>query len=305
MSERVVLKPVRVSSRLPDAPRKKKKKNNLWKGILVVLFSTALTTFAIHASDNFKSGNALIAGVGNSGGVNARCPEEMAYVPSGEGGYCIDKFEISAGETCQRKEPANEFETQANLTEIKCMPVSKKGNQPWVNVPLHQALAICAKAGKRLPTNREWYRASLGTSDTVNPDDPTSCVLGRIGQSHAEQTGTHSGCVSSYGVYDMVGNVWEWVDGQVEDGKYKNRYLPDDGYVDEVDIDGVPSRTATSSNLAFGEDYLYIDHSGLRGMIRGGFWSLEEKAGIYDINATIATSFLGNAIGFRCAKDAQ
>ena len=229
----------------------------------------------------------------------------MAYVTTAEGGYCIDMFEVSAGDTCQRIDPLNEFETQANLTDTKCLPTSKKGNHPWVNVPLHEALAICAKVGKRLPTNKEWYRAALGTPDAVNPDDSTTCSLGRTGQSHSDTTGTRASCVSSYGVYDMVGNVWEWVDGQVEDGKYGVRYLPSDGYVDEVDVEGVPSRTATSSNVAFGEDYFFIDHSGLRGMIRGGFWSLKEKAGIFSINATVQTSFVGDAVGFRCAKDAQ
>lgn len=308
MNERVVLKPVRVSSRQPATPppRKKKKKNNLWKGILVVLFSTGLTTLAIHASDSFKNPSTLIAGVGKAeNGVKAHCPPDMAYITTAEGGYCIDMYEVSAGETCQRADPSNEFETKANLTDPKCFPVSKKGSHPWVNVPLHEALAVCAKVGKRLPTNKEWYRAALGTPDSVSPDDATLCALGRTGQTRSDLTGNRSRCVSSYGAYDMVGNVWEWVDGQVEDGKYGSRFLPDDGYVDEVDVEGVPSRTATSSNPAFGEDYFFIDHSGIRGMIRGGFWSLKEKSGIFNINATVQTSFVGDAVGFRCAKDSQ
>lgn len=271
----------------------------------VVLFSTLLTTLAIHASDSFKNPGTLLAGVGGTGTPPAHCPSEMAYVPSADGGYCIDKYEVSAGPTCQRAEPSNEFETQADLSDIACLPVSKKGNHPWVNVPLHQALAICAKAGKRLPTNKEWYRASLGTPDVVTPDDQGTCALGRTGQSRSDFAGAHDRCISSYGVYDMVGNVWEWVDGEVDDGKYGSRYLPSEGYVDEVDIDGVPSKTATTSNEAFGADYLFIDRSGIRGIIRGGFWSLKEKAGIFGINATIPTTFVGDAVGFRCAKDAS
>jgi formylglycine-generating enzyme required for sulfatase activity len=307
MSQRVVLKPVRVSSRQPDAPRRKKKHNNLWKGILVVLLSTGLTTLAIKASDSFENPSALIAGVAGSkqAQVDTHCPPEMAYVSTAEGGYCIDKYEVSAGDTCARTDPANEFETQADLTDPKCLPVSQVGNPPWVNVPLHHAIAICAKVGKRLPTNKEWYRSAIGTPDNVQSDDPSACALGKTGQTHSEPTGVRSACVSSFGVYDMVGNVWEWVDGQVEDGKYGSRFLPNDGYVDEVDVDGVPTKTATTSDLAFGEDYLFVDHSGVRGMIRGGFWSLKEKAGIFDINATIPTSFVGDAVGFRCAKDAS
>lgn len=309
MNERVVLRPIKVSSRppsvqLPPPQKKKKKKSRLWKGLLVVLFSTGLTTLAIYASDNFRNPDSLIAGVGGAGKNAEHCPPEMAYIPT-DGGYCIDKYEVSTGESCQRRDPANEFETKINLTDTQCMPASQKGSRPWVNVPLHEALAVCAKAGKRLPTNKEWYRASLGTPDIVAPEDQTACALGKTGQSQSDAGGTHSRCVSSYGVYDMVGNVWEWVDGQIENGRYGQRELPGEGYVDEVDVDGVASKVATSSNQVFGEDYLYIDRSGIRGMIRGGFWSLKEKAGIFNINATIPTSFVGNAVGFRCAKDAK
>ncbi len=271
-----------------------------------MLFSTGLTTLAINASDSFKNPSSLLAGVGGTESkVKAHCPSDMAYITTADSGFCIDKYEVSAGETCQYSDPKNGFDTNADLTDPKCFPVVKKGNRPWVNVPLHQALAVCAKVGKRLPTNKEWYRASLGTPDVVSPDGASACVIGRTGQSRSEPTGSRDQCVSSYGVTDMVGNVWEWVDGQVEDGKYGSRYLSSEGYVDEVDVDGVPTKTATTSNLAFGEDYLFIDHAGIKGMIRGGFWSLKEKAGIFAINATIPTSFVGDAVGFRCAKDSQ
>lgn len=308
-NQRVVLRPVRVSSHAslqePHRPRRKKKGGKLWKGILVVLFSTGLTTLAIHASDSFKNPGDMLASVGGAKTPIAHCPPEMAYVSSSGSGYCIDRYEVSAGDKCQRATPGNQFETQANLSDPLCLPTSKLGNHPWVNVPLHEALALCAKVGKRLPTNKEWYRAALGTPDVVNPTDASACALGKTGQSDADTTGAHASCESSYGAYDMVGNVWEWVDGEVEDGKLGTRELPSEGYVDEADVEGVPTRTATSSNLAFGEDYFFLDKSGVRGIIRGGFWSLKEKAGIFTVNATIQTSFVGNAVGFRCAKDSQ
>ena len=299
---RVVLKPTRVLP--PERRRKKNKPHNILKGALVVIIASVLTTLAIHASDSFRNpGSVLSAGVGWSG-VREHCPSDMAYITNAGGGYCIDRYEESADAKCQRPKPANQFDTEINITDVACLPLSVKGNTPWVNVALHEALAICAKAGKRLPSNKEWYRAALGTPDRVDGSD-TSCALGHIGQTQADMTGAHTSCISSYGVFDMVGNVWEWVDGEVDNGVYGNHELPSEGYVSEVDVDGVPTKIATSSDPAFGEDYLFIDKSGLHGMIRGGFWSLKEKAGIYDVNATIPPTFIGNAVGFRCAKDAQ
>ncbi len=270
----------------------------------MVAFSTGLTTLAIHASDMMKDPTSDLA-ASVAGSVKERCPKEMAYIENGDSGFCIDRYETSSGEKCAYSSPRNEFETRANVTDPVCLPVSKEGVAPWVNVELHQALAVCAKAGKRLPTNREWYRAALGTPDVVSPDDPNECALGRTGQSAADRSGAHSRCVSSFGVYDMVGNVWEWVDGEVENGRFEGRELPLEGFVSQVDSSGVPIETSTTSELAFGEDYFFIDRGGVRGMIRGGFWSLKERAGIFDVNATIPTSFIGNAVGFRCARDAR
>jgi hypothetical protein len=38
-------------------------------------------------------------------------------------------------------------------------------------------------------------------------------------------------------------------------------------------------------------------------MIRGGFYSSGEDAGLYTINASIPTSFATQGIGFRCVQD--
>lgn len=103
----------------------------------------------------------------------------------------------------------------------------------------------------------------------------------------------------------MVGNVWEWIDASINDGTYNGRILPNEGYIGGADADGVPSDVATSSQSAFGDDYFFIDKMGVKGMFRGGFWSMNEKAGIFSINAASPMSFVGVAVGFRCAKEAQ
>lgn len=286
--------------------RKKKRRTRFWKGALVIISAIGLTTLAINASDTFKiPGSSLIAGVGSSGAkVGAHCPEDMVYIPESGGGFCLDRYEASAGEVCVNADPMNQIETEKNLDNPLCVPVSKKSVRPWVNIPEHQALALCARVGKRLPSNREWYRAALGTPDTVSTEKG-ACVLGRIGQQSADATGIHDQCTSSYGAYDMVGNVWEWIDSSISGGAYDGRTLPDEGYISGADADGIPSDVSTSSQPSFGGDYFFIDKSGVKGMFRGGFWSMNEKAGIFSINAASPMTFVGVAVGFRCAREAE
>lgn len=285
----------------PLPPPKRRRGGGFWKGSLVVIGAILLTTLASKASDSFKISDALLlAGTGKSTEI-LRCPPEMVYVPTSGGGFCVDRYEVTTGVTCPRISPSSEMQTRENVAVVTCLPESTKGKDPWVNVSVSQAMALCARAGKRLPSPGEWYRAALGTPDSTN-GGKQGCVLGRIGMSQAEKTGVHEECVSSFGAYDMVGNVWEWVDANVVDGVFGGRTLPPDGYITEADTDGVPSQTGTSSSAVFGGDYFFNDPTGLRGMFRGGFWNLTDKAGIFTINATIQTSFAGSAVGFRCVK---
>lgn len=289
--------PVRLSSALPP----KKKNGPLFKSLLVVIAAVLLTTAAVRASDSVMLAHSgLVAGVGESG-MSAHCPKDMAYVPTAQGGFCIDRFEASPGDACGTVNPKNQFETIANMGKPSCVPTSLQNRDPWVYVTLSQAIELCARVGKRLPSNNEWYRAALGTPDTVEGQE-LPCVLGKTGAGNAEKTGTHDSCVSSYGAYDMVGNVWEWVDTNIIDGTYMGRMLPDEGYVTEADVDGVPVAVAATSSAAFHDDYFSVNREGVRGMFRGGFWSMTEKAGVFAINATIPTSFVGVAVGFRCVQ---
>src|SRR3989344_3194633 len=164
--------PVRQSS--PRPPRKNRRRGGFWKSSIVVISAILLTTLASKASDSFKVADVLqLAGVGQSNEL-LRCPPEMAYVPTSQ-------------------------------------PDSVKGGNPWVNLSETQAMTLCAKNGKRLPTPGEWYRAALGTPDTITNRN-AECAIGLVGSGSALPTGSRSGCVSSFGAYDMVGNVWEWVD---------------------------------------------------------------------------------------------
>lgn len=280
--------------------KRRRRKGSFFKGALVVVFATGLTTLAIFASDAIE-GDARAGQASVSGAATSRCPSEMTYVNAPGGGFCIDIYEASPGSSCPRQDPSNALETQENLNALECVPQIHQGARPWTNVPAHQAAELCSRVGKRLPTNDEWYRAALGTPDAFGVDAP--CVLGRRGIERAEGTGSSQSCRSFAGAYDMIGNVWEWIDADVRGGVYDGVELPDPGYVSGVDADGVPIATAEAGDAAYGEDYLFVEKEGVRSMFRGGFWSLEEKGGIYAVNATVPGSFTGVAVGFRCVKE--
>jgi len=100
----------------------------------------------------------------------------------------------------------------------------------------------------------------------------------------------------------MVGNVWEWVDAQVEGGNYDNRSLPDTGFVTGVDVDGIALATGDSENELFGRDYFWQSREGVRGMLRGGFYGSDTDGGLYAVNASVDLGFGSTGVGFRCVR---
>jgi formylglycine-generating enzyme required for sulfatase activity len=262
-----------------------------------------LAALVIFATDEIKTGkDSLLSAIGKSSEKGGSlCPPDMIAVNTPEGVLCVDRYENTTGKSCPHANPTNEQETRENVSWPECKPTSAAGKKPWTNIALHEAATMCARAGKRLPSALEWYRAALGTPDGRADGKPV-CNIDAVGKTSPENTGTFSQCVSSAGASDMVGNVWEWVDESISDGSYHDRTLPDQGYVTSVDQSGVPAGTSADSDPSFNGDYFWVEKTGVRGMFRGGFWGLGDKVGLYAVNATVETSFVGVGVGFRCVK---
>jgi formylglycine-generating enzyme required for sulfatase activity len=163
-------------------------------------------------------------------------------------------------------------------------------------VTINQARELCAKSGKRLPSQSEWYQAALGVSD------PLEAPVCNVDSGGTTETGSAEACVSGSGTYDMIGNVWEWVEGSVTNGTYAGRELPDTGYVFGTDEDGVALDTRDTQQPDFHNDYFWSNKEGSYVAIRGGYFGSDSDAGIYSIHADIEPTLSGAAIGFRCVK---
>ncbi len=98
---------------------------------------------------------------------------------------------------------------------------------PVVQVTLDDARAFAQWAGRRLPTEEEWEYAAKAGADTLyvwgsekSPDgnEMANTWQGAFPIQNTREDGYHLrspvGCYdpNAYGLYDMIGNVWEWTD---------------------------------------------------------------------------------------------
>jgi formylglycine-generating enzyme required for sulfatase activity len=183
------------------------------------------------------------------------------------------------------------------------MPVSVKEKKPWTYVSQDQAKEACAKAGKRLPSPEEWASASLGTPDKDSGWSSEDCQVASNWESQPGKTGSALNCISSSGAYDMIGNVWEWIDAVAEDGQLDGKNLPDEGYVISSDGKGLVSDTRQGNpDPNYHGDYFWIKKQGVRAIAKGGYWDNNSEAGQYSVYLVSPPSFAGVGVGFRCVK---
>ncbi len=259
------------------------------KGFAVVLSATALSTLGIFAADSMRGIDSNLASINGGSGV---CPSGMVPIKNDASILCVDMYEATPSKECPHQDPKSMLDTEENLSSADCYAASVEEKDPWTFISLSAAQRMCARAGKRLPTSDEWYRAALGTEADL-------CV---VKESGTLKTGGRE-CRSTAGTHDAIGNVWEWVDETISGNQFKSQTLPPEGYVDSADASGVAITSADSPSRQFGEDYFWSKDSGTFGMIRGGFYGSGDDAGLYTVNAAVDTTFVAQGVGFRCVED--
>lgn len=192
--------------------------------------------------------DAAAADLGQDLAAGERCPQYMVRIPTASGSFCIDQYESSTMRIIPTggEEPWP-YDRPVDGQTVRA--VIGPGQKPQAYISGAQASDACKRSGKRLCTETEWLAACQGPTKKTYPYGNTyqmgACNEGRatnpvndcfgsgssvftyanmnspccVSLPNTVATGGSFGkCVSDYGVYDLHGNLHEWIDATTASG---------------------------------------------------------------------------------------
>lgn len=218
-------------------------------------------------AENFLMGS-------DTGGANEKPLREM-YIDS----FYMDVYEVTNKlyQTC--------------VEAGSCVPPALKGsflrdgmyysnptfdNFPVIYVNWEMAKSYCEWRGARLPTEAEWEKAARGREGNtypwgysyINCNGNISCAF------ETTQIGTYPKDISKYGIYDMAGNVQEWVADWYSETYYQDSPLSNP-----------PGPSSGESRV-----------------LRGSAWNLDDYSARTSFRLAENPIVTYHYVGFRCAR---
>ena len=218
--------------------------------------------------------------MGSKDGDPDEVPERQVYLKA----FYIDRKEVSQEEYARfakmTKRPLPKIEVFEDDQSKLLQPEFAAMSMTW-----DEAAAYCKWAGKRLPTEAEWEKAGRGEGkrkyawgDTFMNGRANANVDGsEDGYRYLAPPGSFETGRSPYGIYDMTGNVAEWVADSYDEHYYQKAPYRDPKGPETGDLK----------------------------VVRGGSWRETEH------NTRLSKRFAAKhwrtdiTIGFRCASDME
>ncbi len=136
--------------------------------------------------------------------------------------YYIDQYEVNNA-AYQKCVEANQCEPIDFPSSEKQQAIQQElgyleDQSPVTYVSWMQAQAYCAWRDARLPTEAEWEKAARGTDgrtfpwgEEINCSNANYGSIGQYCEGKLMPVGSYPEGISPYGVFEMIGNVSEWV----------------------------------------------------------------------------------------------